>query len=48
MQLLKIGQMKQKRTSPGGEADKSKSPDIQLTDQAVSTLLCVPERYDNH
>jgi hypothetical protein len=48
MQLLKIGQRKKNRPAPGCEADKSKSPDIQLTGRAVNKLLRVPERYDHH
>ena len=43
---LKIGQRKKNKTAPGGEADKSKSPDIQLTGRAVGMLLFVSERYD--
>jgi hypothetical protein len=48
MQLLKIGQRKKIRPAPGREADKSESPDIQLTGRAVSKLLRLPERYDHH
>jgi hypothetical protein len=45
MQLLEIGQRKKNRIAHGGEAAKSKSPDIQLTGRVVSALLCVSVRY---